>query len=287
MAARLPTVEERRPTYLPIRERLAVAARLLERHDHPPTSVVIIATTPRTGSTLLGRTLGATGVVGRPEEHLLPVIMANRARRWGVPRVAADHALEHRRNGGRRAWYDYLYFPFTARSTRNYLLMAARREQTANGVFALKVHQSSFHLAMERNGITPDLWGVPVTWLRTRRRDRLAQAVSLVRADQTKQFIHHMQARGEARYDHDAIVVAMARIDAQERAWDAYFATHRIDPFLVVHEDLAADHEGTVASVLEHLGHVGVAVPPPPIERQGDHLNIEWMERFRRETGSA
>lgn len=278
---------EGQPTHVPIRERVAVAVRVADRRDRPPTSVVIIATTPRTGSTLLGRTLGATGLVGRPNEFLLPLVMRDRVRRWGVPRVPVTHTLRFLREGKRRAWNEHDYFPFTARSTRNFLLVAGRREQGANGVFALKVHQSNFHAAMERNGITPSLWGAPVTWLRTGRRDRLAQAVSLVRAEQTKQFFASAAPRGEARYDRAAIADAMARIEAQERAWDAYFATHHIDPFLVVHEDLVADHEGTVTRVLEHLGHHGVAVPPPPIARQGDHLNVEWMERFSRETASA
>lgn len=278
---------EHQPTHITIRERVAVAARMVERRDRPPSSVVIIATTPRTGSTLLGRTLGATGLVGRPDEFLLPIVMWNRARRWGVPRVPAADTLRYLREGKRRAWNEYDYFPFTARSTRNFLLVAGRREQSANGVFALKVHQSNFHVAMERNGLTPDLWGAPVTWLRTRRRDRLAQAVSLVRAEQTKQFSHRMVARGETRYDRDAIADAIVRLDAQERAWDAYFASHGTDPLLVVYEDLVADHEGTVSNVLARLGHHDVIVPPPPIERQGDRLNVEWMERFSHETGST
>lgn len=278
---------ERRPTHVPIRERVAVAARLVDRRDRPPTRVVIIATTPRTGSTLLGRTLGATGLVGNPDEYLLPVLVWNRARRWGVPRVPIGQTVRFLREGKHRAWNEYDYFPFTARSTRNFLLVAGRREQSANGVFALKVHHSNFHVAMECNGITPDLWGAPVTWLRTRRRDRLAQAVSLVRAEQTKQFSHRMPARGEARYDRTAIVDAMARIETQERGWDTYFTAHGIDPLVVLHEELSADHHGTMTRVLEHLGHLGVAVPPPAIERQGDHLNAEWIERFTRESGNA
>ena len=52
-----------------------------------------------------------------------------------------------------------------------------------------------------------------------------------------------------------------------------------------VYEQLVADHRGTVTAVLEHLGHTGVEVPPPPIERQADDLNRERAERFRREEG--
>ena len=191
------------------------------------------------------------------------------------------YVLEHRR----RDHTEHEDTPFTESSLRRYLLVAGRREQDQSGVFALKTHWTDFHLTMESRGTSPDLWGAPVVWLRTRRIDRLAQAVSLVRAQQTGQWTHALRVRGEPRYDRDAIRQALRRVEHEESSWDRYFSEHGVSPLEVVYEQLVADHRGTVTAVLAHLGHTGVEVPPPPIERQADDLNREWAERFRREEG--
>jgi LPS sulfotransferase NodH len=71
-----------------------------------PQRVVVIAATARSGSTLLGAGLAATGVLGDAEEHLNQRTIDDRRREWGVPRIAMrGHAGRLRRRvSGDRTW---------------------------------------------------------------------------------------------------------------------------------------------------------------------------------------
>ena len=269
-------------TYRPWRERLAVALHLIERRDRQPSSVVVVASTPRTGSTLLCRTLNRTGVVGELHEALNNRSLLRAARRWGAPKARpwslAAHAWRRRRMEDFSDWY-----PFSRRSLRRYLFVVGRRRQTPNGVFAFKVHGLQFQKTLHRHGIDLHQWGVPVTWLRIRRRDRVAQAVSNARALQTTQFIHTQTTRGAAKYDAELIADCLEQNTLGEAFWDEYLPANGITPIEVWYEDLAADPTGEFRRVLDALGHPDAEVPVPATERQGDSLNREWIERFRRE----
>ena len=70
----------------------------------------------------------------------------------------------------------------------------------------------------------------------------------------------------------------------QQRAnWDEFFVGLRRLPTTVFYEDFVADQDGTLRGLLTALG----IEPPTPLfqrplvlERQGDALNEEWVERY-------
>jgi len=261
------------------RERVAVGLRLIERRDRPPVRVVLIASIPRSGSNLLCRGLAASGAVGQPYEALNSADILRTARRWGTPSVRPWNLLPSVRQR-QLAATRHLWYPFDGRSLRRYLLMVARRRQSPNGVFAMKIHGEHLAHTMEHHGIGTDVWGAPVTWIRIGRHDLVAQAVSLTRASQTRQFLAHQRAVAEPHYDAAAIRTNLQRIEDETAYWDHYFATIGDQPIEVWYEDLAADPQGELRRILDALGYPDAPAPPAQIPRQGDQLNRDWIERF-------
>lgn len=274
------------PSYRPWRERVAVALRLIERRDQPPTRVVIVAATPRSGSSMLCRTLRATGALGPTFEVLNHPDLLRFAFVWGVPHAPLTHQARQYLVR-RRSPADAQPYPYDETSVRRYLQMVARRRLAADGTFGVKIQGLQFADTMQRLSIGPDVWGVPVTWVHLRRRDRIAQAVSLAKAHQTRQFSAAGRARGEAHYRADLIRIALRDLERGNAVWDSYFPAQGITPIEVWYEDLSADPEGEMRRVLDGIGRNDLTPHPPVTARQFDRTNEEWIERFKRDSTEA
>ncbi len=124
------------------------------------------------------------------------------------------------------------------------------------------------------------------------RRDKVRQAVSLWRALQTRNWrLAHPRQEHSAtslRYSFAGIEHLVRSLTAEDESWGAYFARHGLDPVTVVYEDdLEPDRNGTVETVLAHLG---VAAPsgweaPEPMHRQADQLSEDWVTAYHRDLG--
>src|SRR4051812_2522444 len=154
-----------------------------------PSLVYFVCATPRSGSTLLCKSLAATGVAGRPEEYF------ERLRHSGLPREPREYfdadadpdvlaLLPPTRSG------DPSRAELPAELPR-YL----REGTTPNGVFGAKMMWGYLDDLLGRLGTTsaaPDapaaLEGIlgPLRYVHVTRRDKVAQAVSLWRAVQTR-----------------------------------------------------------------------------------------------------
>lgn len=251
----------------------------------PPQRVVVIAATPRSGSTLLGTGLGATGRLGQPEEHLNRATIAPLpGPPWSAPRVRVGRALRtvHRRvrPDPRR---DVIHLDRA--SVERYLWTVAHRYASDDGVLSMKVMWRQLDLIVLAQGLDLDLWRAPITWIRTRRLDRVAQAVSASIAVQTDQWRADEPRAGlrRARYERAHIQQRLDEIDQQEAGWDRYFGDRSITPIEVTYEDLDARYEATMARVLTELDLEGTPVPPRQLTRQGDERNAQWRQRFRAE----
>jgi trehalose 2-sulfotransferase len=246
--------------------------------------VVAIAATPRSGSTLLAEALGATGVLGRPDEYLHLARLVRHWEIWGTPQITfrtwSSRAL--RAIDGDWDWRR------TARvrpaSLPRYLEVLAERRSSDNKVFAIKLMWHHYAERMLDNGHDISFWGAPVTWLRIDRHDRVRQAISLVRAEQTRQFRSDRPAVGTPSYDGAAIAAAIARLDGMAASWDAHFRSLGIEPFRISYEDLEDRYADTMRSVLAHLGQPDAPVVPAPLRRQADVSTEQWVERFLAET---
>ena len=242
------------------------------------TKALLVCATPRSGSTLLCALLEGTGVAGRPHEFF------ERLSHSGLPRQPREYF-----EGVDDAEIVELLAPTDpgAPDPSDPIPRALEEGTTPNGVFAAKLMWTHLHDLAERLGRPPDAalladrFPAP-HYVHVTRGDKVAQAVSLWRAVQTRAWrAGEVTSSGEAVYHGRAIGHLAAALDEQDAAWRSWFATHGIEPLTVVYEDLAADLQTMTAGVLDHLGEGPADIPEPPLRRQGDDRSTRWVERYR------
>ena len=238
----------------------------------------VIATVPRSGSTLLCHLLTATGVAGRPASH------------FHRPSLAA--------------WMEDLDVngPFAEdRDAIHAAVVAARgRGMDDTGLFGLRMQRASaaFWLDCLRR-LHPDpltdrqrveaAFG-PTLWVHLSRSDRTAQAVSRLRAEQTGLWHRHADGRELERlappasphYDRAAIARHRNQLVGWDAEWNAWFDAQGIVPLRLHYEMLAANPRGGAARVLRALDRDpraldGVAIPTA---RLADGESRVWIKRF-------
>jgi LPS sulfotransferase NodH len=241
---------------------------------------LLVCATPRSGSTLLCALLEGTGVAGRPQEFF------ERLAHSGLPRQPREYfegvddeevlALLAPTDPGARDWSD----PIPA---------ALELGTTPNGVFAAKLMWTHLLDLAARLGrpVDAELFGgrLPAPrYVHVTRVDKVAQAVSLWRAVQTRAWrAREVTEAGEAVYHGGAIGHLADQLDEQDEAWRGWFAGQGIEPLAVVYEEMATDTPGATEAVLRHLGVGPAAIPEPPLRRQGDDRSARWSARYRAE----
>jgi LPS sulfotransferase NodH/SAM-dependent methyltransferase len=224
----------------------------------------VVASTDRSGSTFLCSMLWRTGVLGAPAEY------------WNYRNRAKSKTIgiQMMERLGSSSPADYL--------TK---LLACRT--SANGVFGVNAHYFDFEEALNRFPKILERLS-PLTYIYIRREDKLAQAVSMVKATQTGAWVSLANRKTEyLHYDRDLISSCLTFIEQQDRGWSRWFESHQIAPFVVIYESLAAHPAIIVRSIVELLGVQDDApqqVLTPTFEKQSDDTNREWIARYRRET---
>lgn len=130
----------------------------------------------------------------------------------------------------------------------------------------------------------------PTLFVHLTRLDRVAQAVSLVRAEQTG--LWHVAADGSERqrtapaqspvFDADRIRQARDTLAAEDEQWVSFFAARCIQPLRLTYKALAADPQAMLADTLAALGcdpsiAAGVVVQTA---RMADATNASWADRM-------
>ncbi len=242
------------------------------------TKSLLVCATPRSGSTLLCALLDGTGVAGRPQEFF------ERLAHSGLPRQPREYfeRVEDPNLLELLAPTD----PGTP-DPGDPIPQALADGTTDNGVFAAKLMWTHLLDLAERLGAPadaallrerfPDPRYVHVT-----RRDKIAQAVSLWRAVQTRAWrAGAVTENGNAVYHAGAIGYLAGQLTDHDNAWRTWFAANRIEPLTIVYEELAADTHRATAAVLDHLDAGPADIPEPPLRRQGDDRSARWVERYR------
>jgi LPS sulfotransferase NodH len=214
-----------------------------------------ICAEPRSGSSFLGYVLASTEVLGRPLEYFNAPAMRKIA-------GFGDYPEEPERQ----------------------LEAVIARGATANGVYGVKVF-GNHRERMQAAGWTQRLPGL--SFVRLERRDRLGQAISLVRALQTGRWTAHEEPLAEAAYDRAAIDRTLRYLDEAEARWSSYFACNDTPVLHLIYEDVAAAPQSAAEAVARL---VGLAGPAQVDERrlkdaviQRDALSEAWRARFTAE----
>jgi LPS sulfotransferase NodH len=217
-----------------------------------PTRFCLVVGAPRSGGNYLCRELWATGLMGAPMQYFnFYYTMFEMAHRLAI------HTLD-----------EYIRKLFALRTS-------------PNGVFSVKAHWKDFEF-MRLAGLKRYM---PVAhFIRTTRRDRLAQAVSHARALQTGQWQASLHARQDPAYDFGRIQSCLAGLAREEDSWDAYFGKTGVRPIEVAYEDFVADPPAVVNDILARLRFrpdPASRVELPDSKRQSDSINKEWIARYR------
>jgi LPS sulfotransferase NodH len=235
----------------------------------------LICATPRTGSSLLCGLLDSTGVAGHPESWF---------RRQGEREFAASWGIADPSSGA----FDYA----------SYFQAAVAAGSTANGVFAARVmwgtmDEVTAHLAPVYPGHAGSAAGLlnaafgRTRFVHLRRGDVVAQAVSLLRAEQTGVWFEtageRQEPAAEPCFDFGQARDLVRQIEQDNAAWEAWFAAEGIRPHRVLYEDLDDDPVGIASGV---LGFLGLDLPAGRVitvrhKRLADELNAQWADSYR------
>jgi len=229
----------------------------------PPVRTYLLASVPRAGSTLFSHILWRTGCLGAPLEYL----NFEAAGPYGF--AAKSPALQH------ELWRSVL-----------------RRRCSPSGVFGLKVFPPQLQALQESNpALLADVLAAtlprdrPSHVVYLRRRDRVAQTVSLARASLSGVWRSDQEqaGAGDPTYSQEAIEAAERGIEAQERAWISMFADLRIEPLQLWHEDVLADPDAAARQVADYIGvriDPDARVEVPPILKQAPGDASAWAEAY-------
>ncbi len=240
----------------------------------------VICGTPRTGSTLLCDLLASTGVAGKPDSFFHRPSISWWARHWNVPESLSAQDFN-----------------------RAYLEAMLREGDGGTGIFGLRLMRENIDEVMARfDTLYPNMSDDaarfervlgPTLYIHLSRSDKVAQAVSLVKASQSG--LWHMAPDGTERerlapprvpvYDRDRIRQEVAELDAYDTAWNEWFERHSIDPVRVTYEALSDEPKSVLAGVLARLG-LDLALSDravPGVAKLADDVSLEWIHRFRSE----
>jgi LPS sulfotransferase NodH len=257
-----------------------------------PRRAYLVCATPRSGSTLLCEMLVASGVAGRPAEHVETLRLLGRP---SEPREYFAGVKD-------REMLDML--PVSAPPQPHHVPIAERLEAvlrdatTPNGVFGTKVMWGYFADLQERLAELPALASLDdaarlgavlghVRYVHVSRHDHVAQAISMWRAVQTRAWRAETDDACEPVYSFAGIDHLVRMLDAHDDAWSAWFAEHAAAPLSVSYDEIAADPAGTLRRTLDFLGvRDDLEVQPPaepPLRRQAGAQSAEWAERYLRD----
>jgi LPS sulfotransferase NodH len=136
-----------------------------------------------------------------------------------------------------------------------------------------------------------------VLYFHLTRESKLAQAVSLVKAQQSGLWhiapdgteIERRAASRERGYDFNLIRQELSALEAYDAAWNEWFAQQQVTPFRVEYEILSEFPVRTLIQICEALG---VEVPKaesitPGVAKLADEVSLDWMRRFHADLNSA
>ncbi|WP_033057226.1 Stf0 family sulfotransferase [Sinorhizobium arboris] len=246
----------------------------------------VICTSPRSGGTLLCKLLAATGVSGNPGSYF------------------------HRASVSE--WLDYFALTSDGSTSERNTLAAIFRAAIAKGsldtgIFGLRLQRHSFEFFAQKLAVlhpepASDLERFETAFGRTlfihlTRLDKVQQAVSIVKAEQTG--LWHLAPDGtvlerlapslEPGYDANEIRTHYDRFTAYDREWRHWFASQGIEPLQITYETLSSDPIETLREILGHLGLNRDAANDvePGVAKLADETSRDWVARFRSDHGFA
>ena len=135
-----------------------------------------------------------------------------------------------------------------------------------------------------------------VLYLYLKRDDKVAQAISLIKAELSGLWhiapdgteIERLSEPQELHYDFDRIRRTVSALEAADRDWNTWFERQGIAPMRLDYDELSTDPAGVVVDICQALG---VKAPDrqsiaPGTGKLSDELSADWVRRYKLEAGS-
>lgn len=229
---------------------------------------VFICTLPRTGSSLLAADMRSTKALGSPREFFLPNRYEKFTESWGVPQGDLD----------------------------GYIKELHAKTASPNGVVAVKLMVRHLDF-LTQQGMLPSEPGRlrnltqhfgDVVIIKLLRKDKLRQAISLTKAQQTGKWGALKEQRAEPFYDRDALIANLVRIVEAEAMWERELEASELPPAIsIYYEDVSLAREELLLRIAELLELPEAAQIVAnrnrgmvKLERQSDELTEDWYDRF-------
>jgi trehalose 2-sulfotransferase len=221
-----------------------------------PQKTLIIASTPRCGSHMLGHAIATTRLMGVPYEYCNPANMAEWQRRM------------------------------KSCGNRSTLQAIMRRRTTPNGIFSIKAH---YNQTDTLGGAAPFLAAFPdARIVHIRRADVLRQAISFAIARQTGAWISEQEPVSDTpRYDERMIIACLHSIATQNARWTTAMRVAGVPRLCVEYDAVCDDLPGTIrmiAGLLDiDLPDAALPATAPTRPQAVAGRTEEWIARFGRD----
>ncbi len=234
----------------------------------------IICTNPRSGSWLLAAGLEDTNVAGHPNEWMNDYDEQSFCNQWEIEFPIQDYEaymLKIRETGIRGGIFG----------------MKCLGLQMIHSMRKLQVipKYQHMHAAEIMESIFPNL-----RYIRLKRKDMTRQTISYYRASITMEWFEMENSpplleskRKMPIYNEAELVRHEKLLVVLEDFWDEYFAKTNLKPMEIFYEDLDADYEGTLRSVMQYLEveqAQTVPIAPPRFHKQADAISEDWVLRY-------
>lgn len=217
--------------------------------------IIVIVSTPRSGSTYFCDLLRVSGVCLAHEyfqpHQYLPLL----ADRWQC--IESGELNEQK-----------------------YVQKLVRYRTLENGILGINIHGSHFPFFLRMKKYLGD---VPIKYIYLKRRNKFSQAISYAIAKTEKKWSAHFDTASEMEYDFFKILDCLNIIQHQNNINSCFFLNHDTSYLDVIYEDFIL----SPFDFLKSSGLIENHIEPPEkslsVQRQSSSRNKEWLERFTRE----
>ena len=237
-----------------------------------PHTFYLICSIERTGSSLLADDLARTRVAGHPREYFHPGFLQ-------------DLALRSKSSAYMKYFREIIQAGTTANGVWGGKMPWSHMESLMAGLRKAPEHQG-VNAPSIMESIFPNLRYI---WLT--RRDKVRQAVSLLKARQTniwrkiagQTIVNDTVPTAIPTFDVAALDSLVQEIIAHETAWQHYFAVCGVQPYVLKYEDLLRAHDEIIHQVLRYLDidvPTNLKIFAPRFNKQSDLLSEEWVSNY-------
>ncbi len=238
-----------------------------DRPNYELKEAYVICTTPRSGSNLLSFTLEQQGL-GIPREYLNP------------SRKDVYLYFSHHQQTQFEISQQYLNHDERLSQLQNII---QNNRCSENGIFGTKLMVKDLYFEPERFELFQQNMKVPTKYIVLKRRNIVEKAISMYFAFETEQWIVNHQEKPTLDlipYDYQKIAHYMTGLKEANQFWDTLFPNSSSNALVVYYKDLVRDFRGTIQNINTFLGHDGLPIPEPPIQKQTHPLKKSFEKLF-------